>query len=219
MCGRYNAIDWGRIGAEVQATYGVELPTAKPRYNVAPSQLMPILATEADGQPRGALMRWGLVPFWEKSAKPKLAPINARSEEAMSKPMFKQGIQRRRCLIPATGFYEWKKLPDGSKQPYEIGLRGRPPIFFAGIHEPATELHPETFLLFTTGPNALMTDIHDRMPVIITIADGHRWLKPGPMEAATFASLTVPHPAEAMDARPVSRLVNTPKHDGPEIFA
>lgn len=218
MCGRYNVVNWTQVTDWMRADFGVEIPTMAPRYNVSPSQTMPIVALDADGRPRAALMRWGLVPFWEKSAKPKIAPINARAEEAMGKPMFRQGIQRRRCLIPATGFFEWQKLPGDLKQPFAIGLKGGGPFCFAGIYESATELHPETYLLFTTKPNSLMAPIHDRMPAILDQATARDWIQAGEISADRFATLTAAYPAEKMAAVPVSTLVNSPKNDRPEIM-
>lgn len=218
MCGRYNFIKSPSLIEWIRNDFGVDLPDVSDRYNVAPSQLMPVIALNKSGEPRAALMRWGLVPFWEKSAKPKIAPINARSEEAMSKPMFRQCIQQRRCLIPATGFYEWKRLTSTVKQPYAIGLRGGEAFCFAGIYESATEQHPETFLLFTTSPNKLMTSIHDRMPVILDHNSAQKWIQSGGIDNERFGSLTSPYDANKMIAWPIGTMVGNPQNDRPEIM-
>jgi putative SOS response-associated peptidase YedK len=219
MCGRYRIKDAETFRLYVKHFYGIDLPDMKPRYNIAPSQLLPIVATDENGTPRAASMKWGLVPFWEKSAKPKIAPINARGEDAFTKPMFKQSIQRRRCLVPADGFYEWQKLAGDLKQPMDIRLKGEKPFFFAGIYEDATELHPECYLLFTTRPNELMEPIHNRMPAILTDEKAKRWLHPGPMTLEQMSEMTAPFPATEMEARPISTLINNPRNDVPECIA
>ncbi len=218
MCGRYRIKDSDLTRENILRLYGIDLGNLTRRYNVAPSQEMPVVALDDAGAPRAASMRWGLVPFWDKAAKPKFASINARSEDALAKPMFRQSVQQRRCLVPADGFYEWQQLPTGGKQPYDIQLKDGRPFFFAGIYERATELRPETFLLFTTRPNDLMQPFHDRMPVILRDEDLPRWLNAEPITPAEFAALTVPHPADDMAARPISSLVNSPRNDGPEVL-
>ena len=129
------------------------------RYNIAPSQELPVVINDDGGRAKVATMRWGLVPFWDKSEKPKIAPINAWSEDAFAKPMFRQSIQKRRALIPADGFYV-EAPPGDRKQPFDICLKDGRPFFFAGIYEEATGIRPATYLLFTTRPNSLMAEIH-----------------------------------------------------------
>ena len=197
--------------------FAVELPEVPPSFNVAPSQRMPVVTWDESG-PGARLMRWGLIPFWDRSEKPKIMPINARSEDAMKKPMFRGAIQSRRCLVPATGFFEWKKLDPKTKQPHAIGLAGGRPFCFAGIHEPPNACHPATFLILTTKPNALMAEIHDRMPVLLTGKALHEWLEPGAMNEDRFSRVTTPHPASEMVANPVRSLVGNPRNNGPEIM-
>lgn len=218
MCGRYQIKDPQVFREYLRSEYGVELPELRPRFNVAPSQTLPIVTADEGRGARVALMRWGLVPFWDKAEKPKLAPINARAEEAFSKPMFRQSLQKRRALVLADGFYEWQKLGT-HKQPVEIQLRGSRPFFFAGIYEAATDIRPETFLLFTTRPNELMQPIHDRMPAIVTGDRARRWLEPGPITETDFAEVTEPFSAAEMEVRPVSTLVNSPRNDSPACVA
>ena len=218
MCGRYLVQNPAALRELARRLFGVTVPDFAPRYNVAPSQAMPVLAAAEDGAVRAGSMKWGLVPFWEKSDKPQFAPINARSEDAFAKPMFRQSIQKRRCLVPADGFYEWQKLDGDRRQPFVIRLKGAAPFFFAGIYESATEIRPETFLVFTTKPNALMARIHNRMPVILPDEMAKRWLAPGPVTADQLADLTASYPAARMEARPVSVLVNNPRNDSPELL-
>ena len=164
-------------------------------------------------------MRWGLIPYWEKSDKPKIAPINAKSEEAVNKPIFKQSVQKRRCLVPADGFYEWLRLDEGKfKVPYDIRLKGGRPFVMAGIFEKATETRPATFAILTTGPNDLMRKIHDRMPAILDDEEAKRWLRLGDITPEEVAAVTAPYPADDMEANPISSLVNSPRNDGPEIL-
>lgn len=218
MCGRYLLKEIEAIDKVVREVFGFGLNLERPRYNVAPSQLVPTVAADEDGTPRPTQMRWGLVPFWERTEKPKLAPINARAEDALTKPMFRQALQRRRCVIPADGFYEWKRINPETKVPHLIQRTKGRPFFFAGIFEPATPTRPETCLLFTTRPNELMAGIYDRMPVILDDAFAKAWLQPGAMRAEELATFASPFPADQMQARRVSRLVNNVRNDGPEIL-
>ena len=151
MCGRYTLTNSAAVREEMERITGLSFEEFAPRYNAAPSQTMPVVATDDDGKFRITLMRWGLVPFWEKSDKPKFVPINARSEEMFGKPMFRQSVQKRRCLVPADGFFEWKRFDEKTKIPHFIGLKKREPFFIAGIYEAATELRPETYALLMAG--------------------------------------------------------------------
>jgi len=218
MCGRYRIKDTDELSEELRRTFKIPDWVMGPRFNIAPSQQMPVLITGNEGEAKVATMRWGLVPFWDKSEKPKIAPINARAEDAFTKPMFRQSIQTRRCLVPADGFYEWKRLPGDQKQPYDIQLKDGRPFFFAGIYETATQLRPDTYLLFTTRPNALMASIHNRMPAIITGDRAKQWLAPGPISPEQLAGFTEPYPAEEMVAHAVSALVNNPRNDSPDCI-
>jgi putative SOS response-associated peptidase YedK len=204
----------------LRLTFGIPdwVPDQVQRFNVAPSQVVLTIAADKSGAPQLHQMKWGFVPYWEKSPKPAIAPVNARSEEAFNKRMFSHAVQRRRCVIPADGFYEWKRDLT-SKQPFDISLTGDRPFFFAGIYEAATELRPETFLLFTTKPNELMATIHDRMPAIIDGDKARQWIAPGPITEDSFVAMTESFPASEMKARPISSLVNSPKNDGPEVLA
>jgi putative SOS response-associated peptidase YedK len=217
MCGRYTLRDPDAVGNELRALQVEASERLPQRFNAAPSQALPTVAADGDGRPVLRQMQWGFVPYWEKAERPKLAPINARAETALEKGMFKQALQRRRCLIPADGLYEWKRT-ETYKQPFDIHLKGSRPFFFAGIYEAATELRPETFLLFTTQPNELMAAIHDRMPAILTGPKAREWLTPGPLSPEAFVGFTVPHAAADMEAVPVSSYVNNARNDGPDCL-
>jgi putative SOS response-associated peptidase YedK len=219
MCGRYTLADPKRVNEACFLDFSVHWPDLKPRFNVVRSQLLPTIALDGDGRPVAKTMRWGLVPFWDKSEKPKITPINARSEDVTEKPMFKQAIQQRRCLVPADGFFEWKRFGEEAKQAYFIHLVDSRPFWIAGIFETGTESKPDTYALLTTRPNSLMAEIHDRMPVILTKEGAHDWLRSGPISADELGRLAGPYAAEQMRAVAVSKLVNNTRNDGPEVLA
>jgi len=195
--------------------------TERPRFNVAPRQFMPIVGVNSAGVRTAKLARWGLVPSWAKG-KPKSEPINARCETVATSPMFRQAIARRRCLVPADGFFEWQ----GSKpprQPYFIHLRSDDPFAFAGVWERwradnDPEAQPlDTFTILTTSANELMSPIHSRMPVIIATADYDRWLDRS-IGTEGVADLLKPYPAEEMEAYTVSRRVNNVRNDAADLM-
>ncbi len=233
MCGRYTLV---APGEEVARRFGLPAaPHLEPRYNVAPTQQVPIVraagASAAAGGEGGepaqgdarelALVRWGLVPFFAKDPAIGNRMINARAETVASKPAFRAAFQRRRCLAPATGFYEW--LKQGKlKQPFLLRLTGGGLFAIASLFErwkpkdAGDEVAPlESMTLLTCAPNALAATVHDRMPLILPEAAWEAWLDPATPRAA-LAALLVPYPAEAMEAFPVSRLVNSPANDDPQ---
>ena len=147
--------------------------------------------------------------------------INARSETAAEKPSFRSAVRSRRCLVPASGFFEWVKGP-GGKQPHFIHFSDARVFAFAGLWERWTkgEHGPlETFTILTTAPNEMMADLHDRMPVILSRNDFAEWLEPAPLAPERLQRLTAPHPAAGMEAYPVSNHVNRPANDDPECIA
>jgi putative SOS response-associated peptidase YedK len=194
-------------------------PTLRPRYNIAPSQPVPVIHTSQDtGRRRLEAMQWGLVPSWSKDPSSGPRPINARSEDAAGKPFFRNAMRKRRCLILADGFYEWKKNPDNPKarkQPFAIQLADKQPFGMAGLWE-YWDGHGGPLLtctIMTTTPNELMADIHDRMPVILSPEDHDRWLDPKLEKADDVADLLRPYPAEQMHAYAISTRVNSPAND------
>lgn len=216
MCGRYTYSDPDLIGNELATLLGETFPLFPAHYNIPPSKTNPVVRGDGSGRLTVASMRWGLVPFWDKSEKPKFMPANARSEEMVSKPMFKQSVQQRRCVVPADGFYEWKRVSEKLKIPHYIGFKNRRPFFIGGIYEAATEMRPETYAMLTCGPNALMEPIHDRMPVILHGEALQRWLRPGLITPEEINATCVPCSPAEMVTWPVSSIVNSPKNDGPE---
>ena len=226
MCGRYTLrrIDLLRGGFDATLLPDFEEFTERPSlFNIAPSQHVPLVRL-ADPHPhpptgRGqrvlATARWGLIPAWTQG-KPKFQPINARAETAATSGMFRDAFRARRCLIPADGFYEWRKLDAKTKQPMYVRRRDDGLFAFAGLWErwtPEPGAEPvDTCTILTTLPNALMAPIHDRMPVILDPADYARWLDPA-TPAPAVSELLRPYPEEEMEAWPVSKHVNTPAND------
>lgn len=189
----------------------------RPRFNIAPTD--PVLAVRegAAGERELGRLRWGLVPgAWAESGRPL---INARSETAASQPAFKESFHRRRCLIPADGFYEWRQGPDG-KQPLWISRPERELLSFAGIwaeHRPAGGEHITSCAILTCEPNELMSAIHDRMPVILPPEVESEWLAPD-AEVERLRELMRPFPAEHLGAREVSESVSDPRAEGPKLL-
>lgn len=220
MCGRLNIAATGpKLVEAFDIVRDVELFDAlQPRYNVAPSQQIP--AVRLDGGARAAcLLRWGLIPSWAKDAKVGYKMINARAETVADKPAYRAAFRRHRCLIPATGFYEWQQTD--CKQPYNVRMRGGEPFALAGLWEhwsyEGTVI--ESCTIVVTDANELMRRIHDRMPVILQPKDYDLWLDPAVSDRARLLPLLCPYAREDLELYPVSRLVNSPKNDRPELIA
>jgi putative SOS response-associated peptidase YedK len=216
MCGRYTLIN---LAALTHAFPWIDepLPDDVSRYNVAPTQ--PILGIANNHADRFEHFHWGFIPSWAKDPAIGSRMINARAETIAEKPAFRTALRRRRCLIPADGFYEWKKEPGGkTKTPMLIRMKSGGVFAFAGIwetwHSPDGSVLPSCTVI-TTQPNALMATIHDRMPVILEREHYQRWLDPKEHDAADLTDLLKPFPADRMAATPVSRAVNNPKNDSP----
>lgn len=218
MCGRFALIVDASVLADV---FDVDPPSdLKPRFNIAPTQNVPVVRQSAHGTRECAMLRWGLIPSWATDEKIGARMINARSETAAEKPSFRSAVKSRRCLVPASGFYEWVKGPDG-KQPHFIHFADARPFAFAGLWERWSkgENGPlETFTILTTTPNDLISDLHDRMPVILPPDTYIDWLEPGALASERLQQLTAPHPADGMEAYPVSTHVNRPANDDPECL-
>ena len=215
MCGRYTLSSPGEAVAELLELDST--PRLAPRYNIAPTQESAVVRTRGDRRELAEL-RWGLVPYW--AAKPAAGSpmINARSETVATKPAFRSSLRRRRCLVPANGFYEWRRTP-GGKQPYLIGMKGGAPFAFAGLWDrwvPHEGAPLESFTILTTRPNELTAKLHDRMPVILPPPRHELWLDPGETDPDRLTPLLEPYPAGAMTAFAVSPLVNKPANDLPE---
>jgi putative SOS response-associated peptidase YedK len=218
MCGRYAIVLVG--DGTLQRRFSLEelLDDPQPRYNAAPTQTLPVIV--GDGSNTLTTMRWGLIPFWAKDASIGSRMINARAETVAEKPAFKRSLRSRRCLVPATGFFEWKR--DGKeKEPYFIHLKNEPLFAFAGLwdnwHDPdGAEIR--SFSILTTETNDLMRGIHNRMPVILGRDDEQVWLDPDMSEPERLLPLLRPYPAREMDAFAVSRMVNSPINDFPAVL-
>jgi putative SOS response-associated peptidase YedK len=218
MCGRYTV----RSIQPVAELFGISLPPEfQPRYNVAPTQDVLVVrsASKGEGIParRGDMLRWGLVPSWADDPSIGNRMINARAETAATRPAFRDAMKRRRCLVPADGFYEWQVREDSKrKQPHLIRMKDDRPFGFAGLWDTwrRGEEPLETFTILTTSPNELVAGIHNRMPVIVAPGDFERWLDPD-VDANGVAELLKSYPAEGMRAGPVGLGVNNPKNDDP----
>ena len=217
MCGRFALF---ASGEELRERYPFVDPSLfEPRYNIAPTQAVAAVRSTATGQELVRL-RWGLIPSW--AADPAIGKklLNARAETVAEKPSFRSAIKRRRCLIPASGFYEWQKTGARRKQPYFIRPRDGGLFAFAGLweewHDPRGEV-VETCTILTTEANDLMRPLHDRMPVILDPTSDARWLDAG-ADAASLHALLVPYHSEKMEAFPVNPWVSNPKHEGPRCL-
>lgn len=216
MCGRYVVTTPGEVLAELFELD--EKPHLTPRFNVAPTQEVAIVRRRADGGSRElARVQWGLVPFWAKERAIGNKLINARAETLAEKPAFRDSFKKRRCLVPADGFYEWQRT-DGRKQPWLLRLRGGAPFAFAGLWSAWKDRESadvvESCTIVTTTPNQLAATIHDRMPVILPWERHGDWLA-ADADPGALAALLAPYPAAEMEAIPVSTWVNSPAHDDP----
>ncbi|MGC9358029.1 MAG: SOS response-associated peptidase, partial [Anaerolineae bacterium] len=192
--------------------------TWEPRYNIAPTQPVPVVTNK--GEQQIEFFRWGLIPFWAKDPNIGNRMINARAETLAEKPSFRAAYRRRRCLVLTDGFYEWRKEPGSrSKIPYLVRMASGKPFAFAGLWEmwQPDDTPVLSCTIITTQPNELVAPIHNRMPVILRREAYGLWLEPGEKQPAELQSLLGPYPASEMTAYPVSRKVNDPRNDVPEV--
>jgi putative SOS response-associated peptidase YedK len=221
MCGRFLQLS---SRDELARLFGFEtaddVPDLFPRYNVAPTQ--PVAAVRLDdGRRAFAALKWGLIPSWAKDAKIAYSCINARAETVAEKPAFRAAFKARRCLVPASGWYEWQATGAKQKQPYHFRPRDGRPFAFAGLWERwrgQGEAPVETCTIITTEANAVSRPVHDRMPVVLSPGDFAAWLDPR-TAAMNLAALLRPCPDEEVVAEPVGRYVSNPRHEGPLCLA
>lgn len=218
MCGRFTSLLSPELLAVIYQIFPPENMT--PRYNISPTQQVLTIREASDGSRLLSTTRWGLVPHWAKDLSIGNKMINARCETVHEKASFRQAIRNRRCIVPASGFYEWAATPDG-KIPYYITTRDGSPFSFAGIWESwkntdGQEL--ETFSILTTSANSLMSSIHDRMPVMLHPTDFDRWLDPESTDPQQLQHFYQPYPSDLMQLWPVSTLVNSPRNDSPDCI-
>jgi len=215
MCGRYTLIaELDELAAEFGLT-DVGGLSLSPRYNIAPTQEVPVVRL-VEGAKQLDMLRWGLIPAWAKDIEIGNKLINARSETAAEKPSFRSAFKKRRCLIPASGFYEWKK-EKGGKQPYYIRRDDEDVVAFAGLWESWAgndDRGPlETFTILTTEPNELMRTLHNRMPVILEPDDYDKWLNTDQTDKDASLALLDPLPDGLLATMPVNKRVNSPRND------
>lgn len=216
MCGRYSL---SKSKIELEERFQAEmLPDFQPRYNIAPTQLVPVITSQS---PKGfSFFYWGITPDFGKNKPVAQKLINTRAELVNDKISFKSSFEKRRCLIPADGFYEWKKLGKKTKIPYRFTLREDELFAFAGIWEEYETVSGEiqhTFLILTTSPNEIVSEIHDRMPVILNRQMEKKWLDNYTSESELLAMLQ-PYPSDQMLSYTVSPLVNSVQNDVPSII-
>ncbi len=222
MCGRYTLRRYELARACFEALRAVTFDEFSELHihwwNIAPSQHVPVVRIDSDGQRVIACAQWGFIPAWAREL-PKVRPINARAETAATSGLFRRAFQSRRCLIPADGYYEWQGIKP-PKQPYFIHLKDDGIFAFAGLWErwksPEDTEPIDTCTILTTQPNELMTPIHNRMPVVVAPRDYGRWLDSA-AGGNEVADILKPYPAQDMDAYPVAPAVNSPKNNGPEL--
>lgn len=214
MCGRFSlTVNEAELNAYFE-TAGGEAPYIS-RYNCAPTQMLAIVRNDSPG--KISYHRWGLIPSWAKDPSIGNKMINAKAETIAEKPSFRTPLQRRRCLVPSDGFFEWKV--NGDKIPYRIFLKERKLFAYAGLWEswrnPAGDTL-NTFTIITTEANSFMQSIHSRMPVILPREKEKTWLKSDNLDE--LQALLIPCPSEEMEAYAVSRLVNSPMNESPDIL-
>jgi putative SOS response-associated peptidase YedK len=217
MCGRYTRTSPIQSYATL-FDFPTPAEAPAPRYNIAPTQ--PVLAVrqrEGDAHREMAWLKWGLIPHWAGDPKIAYRTINARSETAAKSPAFRDAFKRRRCLLPADGFFEWRK--DGKKKlPYYFQTKDHQPFALAGLWETWKDGDGkplETCTILTTDANALVSEFHDRMPVILPPEDWERWLDPAQHDPAEVQPMLAPYKAELMTATAVNPIVNSGKVDSP----
>lgn len=217
MCGRYALNTTAQeLTDHFQLVQSIDFPA---RYNIAPTTEVPVIRQSPSGDRVAGLLKWGLVPNWAKDPSIGAKLNNARGESVAEKPSFPDAFTRRRCLVPATGFYEWRSNGK-DKQPFFIHDKGGELLAMAGLWEswrdPSGPIM-RTFCVITTGPNAIMAPIHDRMPVLVQPKDWAAWLDPA-VPGSAVADLIAPALDGALEARPVSKAVNRAANEGPELM-
>jgi len=221
MCGRFTQkADKENIKKEFKID-SFQDTLLTPRYNIAPTQQIAAVRL-LEGANELSMLKWGLVPSWAKDDSIGSKMINARAETLAEKPSFREAFRRRRLIIPASGFYEWQKTGKGTKQPFYFYLKDKEVFGFAGLWEEwldkGTGKLLETCTIITTEANKVLEPVHDRMPVILKAKDYDQWLDAKETKTERLQSLLVPYPAAEMASHAVSRAVNIPATDSPELI-
>lgn len=216
MCGRYSL---SSNGEALVKEFGVnDLAAWSPRFNIAPSQAVPVLVRNGEAL-EATSFYWGLVPAWAKDRKMQSRLINARAESVAEKPSFRSAFRRRRCLVLANGYYEWVKR-NNEKQPYYIHLQSHRPFAFAGLWEKWLDENGTPYLscsIITCAANERLTALHQRMPVVLPKSTHATWLQ-SETDRQTLIDLLKPAANDAFNAIAVSRFVNAPNHEGPDCI-
>jgi putative SOS response-associated peptidase YedK len=219
MCGRFMQ---ERPVSDLAEIFDAEPLVDEPgsRYNIAPTDEA-IVVVERDDRRALTSYRWGLIPHWAPDARIASRTFNARAESIASMPAFRDSFRRHRCLVPVDAFYEWCR-EDGVRQPYRIFRSDGRPLALAGLwagwKNPDTDEVRRTFTIVTTTPNAVVAELHDRMPVIVPDEAWARWLDPQPAEPGELRALLEPSDAVELEIAPASRLVNDVRNDGPQLL-
>ena len=220
MCGRYT-LRKSEMELVVQQTF--VKAKIKPRFNIAPSQQVPTVRMNAEGQLEYLTMQWGLLPWWSKEAKISYSTINARAETVRTKPAYRGPFKKQRCIVPSDGWFEWKKQEKGPKQPYLFHLPDDELFFFAGLWDYWEGKDGEEAItsctIVVTEANPLVQPIHHRMPVILQAKDYDTWLDPANHNTTQLEQLLIPYSDNNLTCYPVSLAVNNARHDGPGCVA
>jgi putative SOS response-associated peptidase YedK len=221
MCGRFAS---SAKKKDIEKEFKVKIRNsnrAAPRYNIAPTQMISAIA-EIENTRKISLFKWGLIPSWAKDDSIGSKLINARAETLTEKPSFREAFAQRRCIIPASGFYEWQKTLKGAKQPFYFYLEAKEVFGFAGLWEEWLDRDSgeltKTCTIITTEANEVLKPIHDRMPVILKSGDYDFWLDEKVKDTSKLQNLLVPYPAEEMHSHAVSRSVNNPAVNSEELI-
>ena len=214
MCGRYVLASPGEV---IAGHFGLSaVPVYPPRYNIAPTMAALVVRETPAGEREAAMLRWGLIPSWAKDPAIGSRMFNARAEGLPDRPAFRAAFRRRRCLVPADGFYEWHPVAGGRKQPYFIRLASGAPLALAGLWEEWRGPQGDaiaTFTVVTTAANEALRALHDRMPVVVAPADHDEWLSsPNP------SALLAPWAGAPFELRPVGARVNSARNDSPDLL-
>jgi putative SOS response-associated peptidase YedK len=218
MCGRFSQ---QRPASELAEIFSAEplVDDPGPRYNVAPTDGA-LVVVQREERRAITSYRWGLIPHWADSAKVGSRMFNARAETLTASPAFRDSLRRKRCLVPVEAFYEWRREGE-IRQPYTIARADGRPLVLAGLwdgwRDPATETVRRTFTVVTTAPNETMAAIHNRMPAMLADEDWPIWLDPGPSDPGELLAIIDAGREPELVIRPVSRLVNDVRNDGPEL--
>lgn len=217
MCTRYTFYQLDAL-RKILAAHGItsveDLPA---RYNAALTHRMPVVTRRADRTRLESLAFGATLPPRSPGEKPMLL-ANARAETLHARPAFRDALRHRRCLVPADGFFEWRR-EGRARFPLLFRRRDLAPFFFAGLWRPAQDAAPPSFVIVTTAPNTLVAAVHDRMPVLLDDAGSREWLGDTPLPAQRIEALCHPFPAEAMTAHPVDPQMNDTRHESPDVIA